>query len=250
MIEEKQKLRPKRKHDLHYGFTSYPSLFNNCKILYKKYERKNKSAWNLCYMYCNQTGKPRKSAKQCLQQQLHLYMYSNILFRWRNLLSSIFNALQHSWSMLDNASIKCLTRIRSEWVLQLDCNTQLMEHDALDQQLLNSKVFSTLSVSLSACNQGTFRRSRWVSQRTSYLSRCTTFVLFLLFSFPWSLGHNPQPSTTNTLHHRLEQISTTKFSGIGESNDVFLVAPLSNLTKEIGLGHLPGHFWSPLLPNI
>ena len=47
MTEEKQKLRQKRKHDLHYGFTSYPSLFNNCKILYKKYERKNKSAWNM-----------------------------------------------------------------------------------------------------------------------------------------------------------------------------------------------------------
>ena len=94
--------------------------------------------YSLCYMYCNHTEKPR-SVKQCLQQQLHLYMYSAIFMRWRNILSSIFNALQHSWSMLDNASIKCLTRIRSEWVLQLDCNTELMEYDALIRQLLNPK---------------------------------------------------------------------------------------------------------------
>lgn len=26
-----------------------------------------------------------------------------------------------------------------EWVLQLDCNTQLMEYDALNRQLLNPK---------------------------------------------------------------------------------------------------------------
>ena len=39
-------------------------------------------------------------------------------------------AWQHQYQMFDK---------NKEWVLQLDCNTQLMEYDALNRQLLNPK---------------------------------------------------------------------------------------------------------------